>query len=174
MLLSSAIILVLVLLRPLDETCARPCFAGKAGPMRPSFVLFVVPVSICVVSCTEDNDPGQSCSDPSVCGPTASIEVDLPPSLQTFDHLVKASVTLCRNGDCVTGDFSSLNLPPSPNTGVPIALASTPDGGATSGATALLMATMNNDYWLQVFWPNTLGGAAADGDTYTLTIDDVS
>jgi hypothetical protein len=141
-------------------------------PLRTLF-FFVVLVSVAALSCTEDNEPGQSCSDPSVCGPTATIQVDLPTKLQDLGQLMRAHIELCRNDDfCVRGSFDSLNALPSPNTGVPIVAASTPDGGTTSGVTVLVMATMNNDYWLRMFWPNALGGTPADGDVYSVTLVD--
>jgi hypothetical protein len=122
-----------------------------------------------VVACTDDGEPGQACNDPSACAPLATIKVDLPPTL-TFTDLQQSTVTVCRNDICLTGAFSAINAPPSPNTGVVVPIASGPDGGKTVGASTFVMATANGAFWLQVFWPLGLGGAPADGDKYKLTV----
>ena len=124
-------------------------------------------------SCTTDDEPGQACNDFSVCAPAATIKIDLP--IFTFAAVQKASITVCRNDDCHVGSFSAINAPPSPLTGVGVALPSTLDGGAAPGPSALLMATNDmNSFWLQVFWPVTLGATPADGDKYSLTVRDES
>jgi hypothetical protein len=136
--------------------------------MHSSLFFFAVCV-LAATSCTEDDDPYQSCTDTSICGPIATIKLDFPSTL-TFPDLEQSSVTVCRNDMCLVGTFGSINAPPSPNTGVGVAIASTPDGGKAAGTSALVMATANGDYWLQVFWPLGLGNAPADGDVYKVTV----
>jgi hypothetical protein len=121
------------------------------------------------LSCTDDNEDSQACTDTSVCGAAATIKFDLPPTM-TFADLEQSTVTVCRNDLCLTGDFASLNAPPSANTGVGIGIATTADGGKTNGASALVMATPSGQFWLQVFWPLGVGAAPADGDTYKASV----
>jgi hypothetical protein len=143
--------------------------------MRASLGLFAFLAALSgTVACTTDDEQGVACTDPSACGPAATIQVDLPAAVQAFGQLVQSKVSLCRNGDCLVGDFASLNAAPAPNTGVPIVLTSTPDGGASAGTTVLLMSTADQIFWLRMFWPITLGGAPADGDVYSVTVLDRS
>jgi hypothetical protein len=141
--------------------------------MRPFRVIFAIcAVLLAAVSCTSDEDQAQACLDPSACGPAATIKLDLPPTL-AFSDLAATTITVCRNDSCFTGAFASINAPPSPNTGVGIAVNGAPDGGAGGlGASALLMARPDGTYWLQVIWPLGLGGAAVDGDRYKVTVAD--
>jgi hypothetical protein len=144
--------------------------------MSSSRVIFACCALVAVVSCTSDEDDSQACEDPSACGPTATIKLDLPPTL-SFGDLEPSTITVCRNDLCFSGAFASINAPPSPNTGVGIAIASAVDGGVDgsaqgTGASALLMATQTGTFWLQVFWPLGLGGAPADGDQYKVTVVD--
>jgi hypothetical protein len=134
---------------------------------RVIYGIFIVAASM--LACTDDSEPGQACTDTSVCAPAATIRLDLPPAL-TFTDLEQSTVTVCRNDVCLTGAFSSINAPPSPNTGVGVAINSGPDGGKTAGASALVRATQNGAYWLEVFWPLGVGGMPAAGDAYKVTV----
>jgi hypothetical protein len=119
--------------------------------------------------CTTDDELGQACTDPRACGPAATIKIDLPLS---FDEIQASKITLCRNDECLTGSFASLNAPPSANAGVGIVIASTADGGVAPGASALVMASPDGTFWLQVFWPLGLLGDPVDGDRYAMTVQD--
>jgi hypothetical protein len=140
--------------------------------MRPFRVIFLL-CAVAALSCTTDDDPSQACTDPSACGAAATIKLDLPPTL-AFPYLATSTITVCRNDLCFMGAFATINAPPSPNTGVGLAISQAPDGGKTMGANALLMATQSGTYWLQVFWPLGLGGAAVDGDKYKVNVTDGS
>jgi len=105
------------------------------------------------------------------CVPVATIKVDLP---LAFGEVQKSTITVCHNGTCLAGSFATLNAPPSPNAGVEIGIASAPDGGAASfGTDALVMANTSGALWLQVFWRSNVDDVA-DGDTYSVTVQDSS
>ena len=100
------------------------------------------------------------------CTDGATIKVDLPLS---FAQVQKAKISVCRNDTCLAGSFADINAPPSPGAGVGFFVNADPAAG--TGADGLVMARATGSLWLQVSWRDS-GGSVADGDVYTVTVED--